>query len=464
MLAGEEIEFALSPRAGNDFSKSFTLDLIAQLRGSKAQAAFGSDFVLRANKEADSHSLFLRNGCRVYADEISHLELGKYRIFEVATPEVTNCLSIVRYDKVAEKLASFAARSLFEDRGVSIECYKTSIATGATSDVYTTRGAHESYRVKKDFVEKLDLLIPFLVTRQLFCGQGGYYEHRPVMSPRQFFVERTIADVSTPVPMVCLRNKSLSLNKDYARIQVLNGEATRSQVSTFLRFAVTCLVMRCIEEGLITAVPRLEEPILAARSLSLACASKVNLRRTDGRMIRAEDLLADYYLTPIEELVCRGQEAPEMVTAVGIFRSVMMDLAEDRIESLANQIEWAIKLHLFEHHFDRYFESDSSISYCQETANNAFCAVTDPLFDELEEELGIGRLVGEDDICESLRLPPVPSRANARSEIERAFQGRVDGVGWEHMVIGGKKYSLSEDVEWDEEAIATRVGEIEASL
>ena len=464
LLQGEEIEFALSPKATNDLTKSYAQDLIAQLLSSKAQDIFGCDLVLRAGRGKGKSVLFLANGCKVYADEISQPNLAKYRIFEIATPEVSNCRDVVKYDKVVEKIACFAAHLLFENRGIRTECYKTSIAAGLSPGTYTTRGAHESYRVRRDFLEKLDRLIPFLVLRQLFCGQGGYYEHRPVISPRQFFVERTVSDVSIPVPMVCLRNKSLSVDKDYARLQVLNGEGTRSQVSTFLRFALTSLVIRCVEDGFISVVPELKDPIGSSRTISQGCDAKITVRLLDGRLIGAVDFLAEFYLGPIERFVREERLSPEMETAVRIFRDVLTRLAENRLESLTREIEWAIKLDLFEWNLERYFDVDPSMTFAKETANNTYCAVTDPLFDELENELGIGRVLGDEEIDEAIRRPPMFSRAKARVEIAKRFEGSVDEIDWDYIVIGGKKFWLREDVDWNDENIENTVKEIVAGF
>jgi hypothetical protein len=461
MFQGEEIEFAFTPKDPTNLTKSFADDLLKQLVTDDIKQICGGDLVLPARRAKEDHTYFLTNGSKAYVDEIQRQEGGKYRIFEIATPEVGNSLDVVRYDKAAERIAGYCVQILNATRNLSVECYKTSIATGIAGDGYTTRGAHESYRVTKELVDKIDLMIPFLVLRQIFCGSGGYYMHRPVISPRQFFIERTVSEMTVPVPMVCLRSESLSCNKDYFRLQVLNGDPTRSQISTFLRFALTSLVIQCIEEGFINSVAELENPIEAARSLSEKCDAQPTVRLTDGGLIKAHDYLQLYYLEPMGKYADSFGLNQEMKLAKQMFEGVLTALATGNLEELTRKIEWLIKLDLFEWNFESFFDLDSKLKFPKETANNAYCAVTDSLFDELEKELNIDRLFEEKEISSAMVMPPALSRGKARYEILKHFEGAVDEINWDYVIIRGKKFQLSEDIKWDSETIADTIREIQ---
>lgn len=460
MLKGEEIEFALSPKDPTDLTKSFAVDLLKQLETDELKQICGCDLVLPARKAQEKYAYFLINGSKVYADEISRPEGGKYRIFEIATPEVTNSLDVVRYDKAAEKIVRITTELLNANRGVKVECYKTSIATDVMGESYTTRGAHESYRIRKDFKEKINLLIPFLALRQLFCGSGGYYHHRPVISPRQFFIERTVSEVSVPVPMVCLRSESLSINENYFRLQILNGDPTRSQFSTFLRFALTSLIIQCIQEGFIHAVPELEDPVKTARIISEKCETQPAIRLRNGELIRVVDYLQEFYFKPIERFANEIGLSKETEASKQIFEDVLINLDKNSLERLSRKIEWVIKLDLFEWNFQKYFDFDSEIAFPKETANNTYCAVTDSLFDELEYQLDIARFLSDKEIDDALIAPPVASRGSARAEIVKNFDGYVDEINWDFVVIKGEKFKLREDITWDSDAISNTIREI----
>ncbi len=460
ILKGEEIEFALSPKDPKDLTKSFAIDLLNQLETDKVKRICGGDLVLPEKKAKEKHAYFLMNGSKVYADEISRPEGGKYRIFEIATPEVNNSLDIVRYDKASEKIGRLVAQVLNANRGINVECYKTSIAKDISGESYTTRGAHESYRVRKDFKEKIHLFIPFLVLRQLLCSSGGYYHHRPVISPRQFFIEHTISEVSVPVPMVCLRSESLSVHENYFRLQVLNGDPTRSQISTFLRFALTSLIIECIEKGLIRSVPEIEDPIHTARLLSERWETQPPIPLQNGKRISAVDYLREFYFKPIERLAKEIGWDEEKEAAKQMFEEVLVHLDKNSLESLSRKIEWIIKLDLFEWNFQKYFDFDSDIAFPKETANNTYCAVTDSLFDELEEQLDMARLISPQEIEEALVTPPLASRGRARAEIVKNFNGDVDEINWDFVVIRGEKFKLREDIPWDSDTISNTIREI----
>jgi hypothetical protein len=460
LLQGEELEFALSPKDPINLTKSFAVDLLEQLITTEAKQVFGCDLVLPAKKPKDNYSYFLINGCKIYADEISQLNVGKYRIFEIATPEVNNSTDVVRYDKAAEQIARFAAQLLHAKIGIAVECYKTAIAKGLAGAGYTTRGAHESYRVRKDFKKKINLLVPFLALRQLFCGSGGYYEHHPVISPRQFFVEREISEVSVPVPMICLRSESLSVDEDYIRLQILNGDPTRAQLPTFLRFALTSLIIQCIQGGVIDSLPEIEAPVEAARLISERCEARPTIRLQNGHIIGAVDYLQEYYLKPIDKYAHGIGLNGEMETARQVMEDVLENLSENKLERLNRKIEWVIKLDLFEWNFERYFDLGADIAFPKETANNTYCAVTDSLFDDLERELGIVRLLNDEEINDAIIAPPALSRANARAEIVRRYDGYVDEINWDYVIIQGQKIKLQEDVEWTAERISRLIREM----
>ncbi|MFB3884642.1 MAG: proteasome accessory factor PafA2 family protein [Thermodesulfobacteriota bacterium] len=441
-------------------TKSFAIDLLNQLETDGVKRICGDNFVLSEKKAREKHAYFLKNGCKVYADEISRPEGGKYRIFEIATPEVNNALDIVRYDKATEKIARLVAQVLNTNRGINVECYKTSIAKNLSGEGYTTRGAHESYRVRKDFKEKINLFVPFLVLRQLLCGSGGYYNHQPVISPRQFFIEHPTSEVSVPVPMVCLRSESLSAYENYFRLQVLNGDPARSQVSTFLRFALTSLVIECIEKGFIRAVPEIEDPVYAGRLLSESWEAHPPIHLQNGKLISAVNYLQEFYLEAIERLAKETEWNEEKETAKKIFREVLGHLDKNNLEILSRKIEWAIKLDLFEWNFQNYFDVDPDIAFPKETANNTYCAVTDPLFDELEEQLDIARLMNSEEIEKALFTPPLASRGKARTEIVAHFNGYVDEINWDFIMINGEKFKLKEDISWDSDTISNTIKEI----
>ena len=113
-----------------------------------------------------SSNVFLRNGARLYLDVGSHPEY--------ATPECDNVTELVTHDKAGERILEGllvdAERRLHEE-GIAGDVYLFKNNTDSAGNSY---GCHENYLVGRhgEFSRLADILIPFLVTRQLICGAG----------------------------------------------------------------------------------------------------------------------------------------------------------------------------------------------------------------------------------------------------------------------------------------------------
>jgi len=113
-----------------------------------------------------SSNVFLRNGARLYLDVGSHPEY--------ATPECDNLVDLVTHDKAGERILEGllvdADRRLREE-GIAGDIYLFKNNTDSAGNSY---GCHENYLVGRhgEFGRLADILIPFLVTRQIICGAG----------------------------------------------------------------------------------------------------------------------------------------------------------------------------------------------------------------------------------------------------------------------------------------------------
>jgi proteasome accessory factor A len=110
--------------------------------------------------------VLLRNGGRLHVDAVSHPEY--------ATPECGSILDLIVYDKAGERileglLADAGQRPHEEGTAGDIHVFKTSAGPAGSSS-----GCQEDYLVGRhgEFGQLADILIPFLVTRQLICGTG----------------------------------------------------------------------------------------------------------------------------------------------------------------------------------------------------------------------------------------------------------------------------------------------------
>src|SRR4029079_6863695 len=113
-----------------------------------------------------SSNVFLENGARLYLDVGSHPEY--------ATPEGDLIREVVAHDKAGERILEHllaAAELRLHEEGIAGDVYLFKNNTDSAGNSY---GCHENYLVARhgEFARMADVLIPFFVTRQIWCGAG----------------------------------------------------------------------------------------------------------------------------------------------------------------------------------------------------------------------------------------------------------------------------------------------------
>ena len=124
-----------------------------------------------ADEDLGLANVILTNGARLYVDHAHP---------EYSTPEVTNPLDLVRWDKAGERVMAEAARRAATIPGSHpIHLYKNN-----TDNKGASYGAHENYLMRRQtpFADIVTYLTPFFVTRQIVCG-AGRVGHRPGRHP-----------------------------------------------------------------------------------------------------------------------------------------------------------------------------------------------------------------------------------------------------------------------------------------
>ncbi len=128
--------------------------------------------------------VLLRNGGRLHLDVVSYPEN--------ATPECGSVLDLVVHDKAGERIVEgllVDAGQRLREAGIAgdISVFKSN--AGPAGNSY---GCQEDYLVGRrgEFGRLADILIPFLVTRQIICGAGTI-----VQTPRGavYFLSRRLA-------------------------------------------------------------------------------------------------------------------------------------------------------------------------------------------------------------------------------------------------------------------------------
>src|ERR671930_1480062 len=254
-----------------------------------------------------SSNVFLRNGARLYLDVGSHPEY--------ATPECDDLIDLVVHDKAGERILEGllvdAERRLHEE-GITGDIYLFKNNTDSAGNSY---GCHENYLVARhgEFSRLADILIPFLVTRQLLCGAG-----KVLQTPRGavYCVSQRAEDIREGVSSATTRSRPIINTRDephadaerFRRLHVIVGDSNMSEWTMLLKIGITDMVLRMVEENSVMRDLTLENPIRAIREIShdITCRKKVRL--ANGRELSAIEIQTEYFERTARFVERRGED------------------------------------------------------------------------------------------------------------------------------------------------------------
>ena len=170
-----------------------------------------------------SSNVFLENGARLYLDVGSHPEY--------ATPECDSIHEVVVHDKAGERILEellIGAEQRLRDEGIRGTIYLFKNNTDSAGNSY---GCHENYLTSRsDEIEKYsEVLIPFLVTRQIFTGAGKILQtaRGPIFSIAQraeHIWEGLSSATTRSRPIINTRDEPHADAEKYRRLHVIVGD------------------------------------------------------------------------------------------------------------------------------------------------------------------------------------------------------------------------------------------------
>ena len=233
----------------------------------------------------------LVNGARYYVDHAHP---------EYSCPEVTNVRDLVVHEKAGERILEMSRReaNALLPGGTQMLIYKNNSDRKGNS-----YGSHENYLMDRrtSFKQIVENLMPFFVTRQVFCGAGkvgAENRSQPIdfqISQRADFFETEVAlDTMVKRPIINTRDEPHADREKYRRLHVIVGDANLSEYTIYLRNGVTALVLSMIEDGAINKNMSLRDPVRSIKEVSHdpTCRKKIQLE--DGKSITAAELQAAY--------------------------------------------------------------------------------------------------------------------------------------------------------------------------
>ena len=287
-----------------------------------------------------SSNVFLTNAGRLYLDVGSHPEY--------ATAECDDPWDIVAQERAGERelhalVHEANARLKSDGRDARIHLFKNNADSQGNSF-----GSHENYLVERkgEFTRLPTLLLPFLITRQIVTGAGGVLEGEggPVFgfSLRADHMWETVSSATTRArPIINTRDEPHGDPSRYRRLHVISGDSTMSEVSTWLRFAMTFAVLRFIEDGHAFADFELADPISDIRRIARDLTASEPLQLKNGGVSTALSIQRAYF-SALERTY--DDLDPRMMDT---WDRGLRALETGNFSLVNRELDWAIKHELF---------------------------------------------------------------------------------------------------------------------
>ena len=293
-----------------------------------------------------SSNVFLRNGARLYLDVGSHPEY--------ATPECDNITDLVIHDKAGERILEGllvdADRRLREE-GIAGDIYLFKNNTDSAGNSY---GCHENYLVGRhgEFGRLADILIPFLVTRQVICGAGKVLQTPRgavyCVSQRAEHIWEGVSSATTRSrPIINTRDEPHADAERFRRLHVIVGDSNMSETTMLLKVGATDLVLRMIEAGTVMRDLTLENPIRAIRDVSHDMTGQRRVRLANGREASALDIQREYMSKARDFTDRRGADATTK-RVLDLWERALTAIEAGNLDLVAREIDWVTKYQLIE--------------------------------------------------------------------------------------------------------------------
>ncbi|CAL9313548.1 Pup--protein ligase [Streptomyces cellulosae] len=383
-----------------------------------------------------SSNVFLRNGARLYLDVGSHPEY--------ATPECDNVTELVTHDKAGERILEGllvdAERRLHEE-GIAGDVYLFKNNTDSAGNSY---GCHENYLVARhgEFSRLADILIPFLVTRQLLCGAGKVLQTPRgavyCVSQRAEHIWEGVSSATTRSrPIINTRDEPHADAERYRRLHVIVGDSNMSETTMLLKVGATDLVLRMIEAGTVMRDLTLENPIRAIREVSHDITGRRKVRLASGREASALEVQREYYEKALDFCERRGIRTGTVDQVLELWGRTLDAIESEDLDRIGTEIDWVMKYKLLERYRAKHNMTMSHPRVAQIDLAYHDIHRRRGLYYLLEKKGQAARICNDLKIFEGKSVPPQTTRARLRGDfIRRAQEQRRDfTVDWVHLKL-----------------------------
>src|SRR3989344_5895266 len=364
----------------------------------------------------DGDRSFQRNGGFLYVD-CGHPEY--------ASPETSNPLDAVLYDKAGELLVQRKVR------GNEVRLFKNNRDSQGNSFA-----SHESYSLSRanlilaDFDSIINTTLPFFISRIIFAGSGfinqrGKYE----ISQRAGVTKNEISGRATDSRGIFnTKDDPLMNGNKYARLHVINGDANRSEPALFLKFGTMGLVLDLFEDKKLQPFGVIDGLDAFHRiSCDLSFSERYGVR-FQGEMTAIE---IQRVYQEAAEAAYRGRD--EMTDDILNRWKFVLDSLQGNPMSLDRWLDWVIKKKLI----------DSYMARTGKGLNDTAVRNIDLQYHEVNRQTGlfymlqsrglVDRMLTDEQIEHAVEHPPEDTRARFRGAIVSRDDIPEKQIGWDYL-------------------------------
>ncbi len=382
-----------------------------------------------------SSNVFLVNGARLYLDVGSHPEY--------ATAECDSIGEVVIHDKAGERILEQlldSAEERLQDEGIrgTVHLFKNN-----TDSAGNSYGCHENYLTSRsdDLSHYGEVLIPFLVSRQIYAGAGKVLQTARgstyAISQRAEHIWEGVSSATTRSrPIINTRDEPHADAEHFRRLHVIVGDSNMSEYTTYLKMGAMAVLLRMVEDpSCLLPDLSLENPIRAIREISHDLTLTRRVRLANGRDASALELQSEYLTRALRYRDTHGFPDDELA-ALGMWEHVMTHLESDPMK-LDKELDWVIKYNLIDAYRAKH---DLPLSHAK-------VSLLDLQYHDIRRDTGLfyklqqrgraERTLNDDQMNDAIDTPPQTTRAKLRGDfIRRAKEKKRDyTVDWVHLKL-----------------------------
>lgn len=383
----------------------------------------------------------LTNGARFYVDHAHP---------EYSAPEVDSPIDAVIWDKAGEAVMHRAGReSSAQEDNAELKLYKNNVDGKGAS-----YGAHENYLVRRDvdFDAVTMSLAPHFLSRQVYSGAGrvglGQSGEQAgfQISQRADYIEVLVGlETTLRRGIINSRDEPHAPDETWRRLHVILGDASMSELATYLKIGTTCLVLDAIEAGVDFSDLVPIDPVAAVHTISHDPGLTVSVALPDGRELTGIGIQREI----LDRVTAfqgggDGAEQPDWAREVLAEWRDILDALEENPMGCADRLDWPAKLRLLEG-----FRARDTLGW-----DHARLALIDFQYHDIDPDRGLynrlvakgamRRLVTDEQVEHAVTTPPESTRAWARGRFLAELGDRVVAAGWDHVVVtdsrGGNRH------------------------